>query len=403
MKKITLLLFMALTFMLNVANAQDITVFNFDGITPVFTGASTFESVANPVPDAVNASANVGMYTHKAVWSDVAIDLTASPIDSRIYTSFQCKVYSPVAKRLLIGCRNADGKMLTEYNRDQAVTAGWNTITQNIDGKSPITRIYIGFNFFNEPVAGDVIYLDDLKFIKANVPILYTENFENLIAWDALPTVIPTTLKGKWMGGIDLQTAGDASITLDQWWGDHSRVLKLTSADAAVTIPNINVAGFDNLKLSIDCRNDGAVIAPNIEASVDGGAFSLLTTAVNTDGDWKTQLIDLPTASTISLRINPDVSNTVFFDNLDITGTVHDVSTSLSCENKDVFIVYPNPATNYILAKNAQKVTILDLNGRIVKEALNSEKVDISSLSKGAYIVKVVIANSTKIGKLIKE
>ena len=403
MKKITLLLFMALTCMLNVANAQDLTVFDFDGTTPVFNfTTSTFESVANPVPDAVNPSANVGVYTHKAVWSNVSIDLTATPIDTRFYTSFQCKVYSPVAKRLLIGCKDAAGKMLTEYNTDQVVTAGWNTITKKLDGNYSIANIYIGFNFFNDPVAGDVIYLDDLKFIKAANPRLYTENFEADLAWNASATVTPSTETGKWIGGIDLQTANDATMTLEQWWGDNSRVLKLTSADAAVTIPNINVAGFNNLNLSIDSRNDGAVIAPIIEASVDGGAFSLLTTAVNTDGAWKTQLIALPTASsTISLRINPDVSNTVFFDNFSITGTV--VVTGINQLSDNSIQVYPNPATNYILAKNAQKVTILDLNGRIVKEAINSEKVDVSSLSKGAYIVKVMIANSTKIGKLIKE
>ena len=93
-------------------------------------------------------------------------------------------------------------------------------------------------------------------------------------------------------------------------------------------------------------------------------------------------------------------ASTVYYDNLVFKkATV----AGLAITGDQVFSVYPNPATNYILTKNAQKVTILDLNGRLVKEAFNTEKVDVSSLAKGAYIVKAQIENTTKIGKLIKE
>jgi len=50
-----------------------------------------------------------------------------------------------------------------------------------------------------------------------------------------------------------------------------------------------------------------------------------------------------------------------------------------------------------------KKVSIVDLNGRIVNETLNAEKVDVSSLANGAYIVKVKTNGITKIGKLIKQ
>ena len=92
-----------------------------------------------------------------------------------------------------------------------------------------------------------------------------------------------------------------------------------------------------------------------------------------------------------------------YFDDIQLSPTTALTSTGLSTETVSKFSVYPNPATNYILTKNAQKVTILDLNGCIVKEAINSDKVDVSSLSQGTYIVKAQIGNATKIGKLIKE
>ncbi|MDD4969401.1 MAG: T9SS type A sorting domain-containing protein [Paludibacter sp.] len=92
-----------------------------------------------------------------------------------------------------------------------------------------------------------------------------------------------------------------------------------------------------------------------------------------------------------------------YFDDMKLSAASGLTTTGLSAEISAKFSVYPNPATNYILTNNAQKVTILDLNGRIVKEAFNTEKVDVSSLAKGAYIVKAQIDNATKIGKLIKK
>jgi hypothetical protein len=92
-----------------------------------------------------------------------------------------------------------------------------------------------------------------------------------------------------------------------------------------------------------------------------------------------------------------------YFDEIKLSATSSLPATGLSAEISAKFSVYPNPATNYILTQNAQKVTILDLNGRVVKEAINTEKVDIRSLANGAYIVKIKIDNATKIGKFIKE
>jgi hypothetical protein len=92
-----------------------------------------------------------------------------------------------------------------------------------------------------------------------------------------------------------------------------------------------------------------------------------------------------------------------YFDDIQRTATSTLATTGLSTEAASKFSVCPNPATDYILTQNAQRVSISDLNGRIVKEAINTEKVDVSSLANGAYIVKVKIDNATKIGKFIKE
>lgn len=402
--------------MLSAANAQDVIVFDFDGTTPTFDSwSSTFVSVANPVSDGVNASANVGKFTHNAMWSDISIDLTTTPIDSRYCTSFQFKVYSPTEGRLIMGCKNAADTSLSEYNSVQSVTAGWTTITQNIDATQPITKIHFSFKVDTTPIgdATDDIYLDDLIFITKTDATLYSENFAADLAWDADPTVTPSTKIGKWKGEIDLETAGDASITLEQQWAPHDRVLKLTSTDVAVTIPNINVAGFTDLNLSIDFKNDGVAIAPNIEASVDGGAFSPLTTAVDGEWEWGTQVITLPVAtSTISLRINPPASNPVYFDNFKITGTDESLSTESNQLSDNSIKVYPNPFVNEFKvdvtnSEGLLQVSIFDVLGRKVETAKSSSSLLSmgSTLNSGMYVVKVEGANAkdSKSFKIIKK
>ena len=244
---------------------------------------------------------------------------------------------------------------------------------------------------------------------------LYNETFSPTgVDVNADWTGKPSTLAGgnKWSAGIDLQTEGDGNMNLVS--NSSNLRLKLTSVDAAVIIPDINVAGYTNLLFSIDGYREGDGLAPTLEVKVGNGAWvSQATQKVGTYNNWTTAVtsikdasgIQLSNVSTISLRISSQESGSIkyYFDNIKILGRAPNVPTSLSDKSKDVFSVYPNPATNYILTKNAQKVTIADLNGGIVKEAFNAEKVDVSSLAKGVYIVKVNVAGSTKVGKLIKE
>lgn len=420
MKKITLLLFVALTGMLNVANAQDITVFNFDGTTPTSTGTSTFVSVANPLSDVVNPSTNVGKFTHVGTTSDITIDLTATPIDPKLYTTFKFKLYlatinpaSTYGEQFQIFCKNAAGTTLATSSNQVNVktpTPGWVDFTQNIYATQPITKIVIAFKNGTAAAAYDDIYLDDLIFIKnTGATFLYGENFDSnvALAYDSyVETFAPLTKAGTWSGGVDLETASNANMNLRQGWGTQYN-LKIGATNAAVTIPNINVAGYTNLNLSYDFIVDGggAAEVPNIETSVDGGANWVTLSTVASGGGWykETKSIALPAGNynAISLRINPNAVNAVVFDNFKITGTA--VASGINQLSDNSIQVYPNPTTNYILTPNAQKVSIVDLNGRIINEAFNTEKVDVSSLANGAYIVKVKTNGITKIGKLIKE
>ncbi len=430
MKKITLF-FVGVLCTLNVVKAQGITVFDFDGATPTFSSySSTFVSVANPVSDEVNASANVGKFTHNAMWSDISIDLTATPIDSRYCTSFQFKVYSPAEGLLIVGCKDAADTILSEYNSAQSVTTGWTIITQDIDVTQPITKIYISFKVNTAPVgdATDNIYLDDLTFITKANATLYTENFTADLAWDAAPTVTPSTKAGKWKGGIDLETVDDASITLEQQWAPHDRVLKLTSTDAAVTIPNINVAGFDNLKLIFDNKwpwsteeNDifyglsDVDKLPVIEIKSGSGSWTPLTTNAFTQ-DWTTETIALPSvddSQPLSLRLSKNSNVSFVIDNLRITGQDITLGTESNLLKEKAIVFYPNPfvedfKVEAIKSQEPIRVTIFDIMGREVKvkESISAPKLSMgSSLKAGLYVVKVEGLNSnlSKSFKILKK
>jgi hypothetical protein len=426
MKK-KLLLFLTLTAMLNVANAQDITVFDFDGTTPTFSSWSdSFVSVANPVPDGVNASANVGMYTHNNQWSDIAADVD---IDPRFYTSFQVKVYSPNAGTLSISGRNAANGELFNSSNVLTIGAGWTTITQNIVSTQQIKKIVLRFNFGATPAGGpaDVVYIDDLKFIKTtNTDIsLYAENFyASWSQWGSW-TDKPSTQVGNWTGGINLQTTADANMTLERWWDANEHVLKIAPTAAAVTIPNINIAGFQNLKLAFENKYAGgssedatfygapdANRLPVIEIKSGTGAWAALTVAAFTSS-LTTQNITLPAVDNtqpLSIRISANSTYTFAIDNLKLIGKSASLGTNSNQLSDNSIQFYPNPFVNeftVVKSEGPLQVSVFDVLGRKAEtsKSSSSQLSMGSSLKPGLYIVKVEGANAkdSKSFKVIKK
>lgn len=74
--------------------------------------------------------------------------------------------------------------------------------------------------------------------------------------------------------------------------------------------------------------------------------------------------------------------------------------------------IAPNPATDlftlfnnsYTFTQNSN-VTILDIQGKVLfsKELINNSAIDISSLAKGIYVLRITLGNESVIKKLIKE
>ncbi|WBV56633.1 BspA family leucine-rich repeat surface protein [Chryseobacterium daecheongense] len=83
------------------------------------------------------------------------------------------------------------------------------------------------------------------------------------------------------------------------------------------------------------------------------------------------------------------------------------LSTSEIHTNSQSLSIYPNPAEDNLHIRHAHELKsykILDASGRLVQQdALNTDMINISSLTKGNYILQITTKNKTESFKLIKK
>ena len=324
--------------MLGMANAQDITVFDFDGTTPTTSSwADSFAGQANPLSDAVNSSPNAGKYIHTNMWSNVSI----SPvnIDPRVYSSFEVSVYTPTSTTgtVIIQCVDAAGQQLDWYSQPITTAGAWTKYTRNLTFNKNVAKVVVGFNFGGNPAGNesDIVYFDNLVFKKTSSSSIELYNQTFFASWSQWGSWsgAPSTQAGKWFGGVDLQTTDDGTMNLERWWDEHEHILNLASTNAAVIIPDINVAGFDSLQFSIDARRNDAAALPIVDVKVGAGDWvSVATLPSGAWWSWANQVVFLKDAngnllnnvSTISLRIsNATAGNPMYLDNIKVLGKVH--------------------------------------------------------------------------------
>ena len=83
------------------------------------------------------------------------------------------------------------------------------------------------------------------------------------------------------------------------------------------------------------------------------------------------------------------------------------VQTALKNTETASFVIYPNPANDFITISGATnaRIVISDLKGRMLLnvQAGSSNQIDIRSLAKGIYVLKVQSEDKQVVGKLVKE
>ncbi len=68
------------------------------------------------------------------------------------------------------------------------------------------------------------------------------------------------------------------------------------------------------------------------------------------------------------------------------------------------YSIYPNPSSDFINIKGVDgKYFIYDLNGKLLQTGMvNPQSIDISSLSKGMYILKIYSSSRTIVSRIVK-
>ena len=135
--------------------------------------------------------------------------------------------------------------------------------------------------------------------------------------------------------------------------------------------------------------------------------FSSSKSNATTDNFTKNTLVFTPSGSFVVIYIKSplavDSSTEVFFDNIELYETA-----SLSVDKSSTFTLklYPNPANNYVIVESDNseilEISIFDTLGKNVmpNSVLKNSRLDVSSLNRGVYFMRIN-ANSSQVTKKI--
>ncbi len=175
---------------------------------------------------------------------------------------------------------------------------------------------------------------------------------------------------------------------------------------------NISTVNFKDIKLALAIESDGAAQTLIVDYW-DGNTWSTnnISSSLNITNDYSKAEVDFSNVSSannnsnfkIRLRFNgsnmfEDQGKSVSLNNISIAGIE---SNTLSNEEFDIdtnsLKIYPNPAKNQLkvvsLRNSLEKITIYNMLGQIVYSkgaADNKLDIDLSSLKKGVYLLRVL-------------
>jgi hypothetical protein len=93
---------------------------------------------------------------------------------------------------------------------------------------------------------------------------------------------------------------------------------------------------------------------------------------------------------------------------LDAIGVIHQDMSSVKENDRSVTInIYPNPCSSYVYISptNSEKITLLDVNGRILNEIIPDNEttmIDMRSFRPGVYFLRITGKNGIVYHKIIK-
>lgn len=232
-----------------------------------------------------------------------------------------------------------------------------------------------------------------------------------------------TTQPTGWFINQGLLTSGDvAKVTGGAQDGDNFvKIVAPTSSYNAAGLQDIPVEGGETYTISYYYKelNDGNArlrhwgqwredASTNIDVSND--PFQPSEFIMDTDGEWTlvTVTSTAPANATLlrfNFRVYPQNSNgggEFGFDNV----IVYQGLASVKENNIEGLNIYPNPATNIVNVTSAnpfaeKHVQLFDMVGKKVIDVKTTSTINIESLNKGIYVIKINEEGKTATRKLV--
>jgi hypothetical protein len=367
-----------------ISNAQITLDFETAISTDTHSGAS-FEIATNPDDN----TDNVGKISKDGTddWARVVFNLTnyvdfsASGTKTFTFDYYSDDTHASIFKLINAKCGSGD----VEVNFTPS-GSGWESVTIDMTSKSEDDQ-YTSIEIYpsKEQKIVQSYYIDDL---------IYSDGGQTLTLTPATSFVINPTDSCGW------GSADTADVSVSNGVAIASNVCgNGTKQDWAQVYYSVPAAGYSSIDLS------GA--DKGFKFKIKGSRESKLMFKLQPGSSWwdNVEVWDLSDGDANRKKADPSL------DVFEIDDIELGVFSALSVKENNLidFTVYPNPATDLVNINSANSIdsySIYDLTGRVVKNSnpnSNNFRIDVTSLSKGVYLVKLNSGDKTSSVKLIKE
>ncbi len=197
-----------------------------------------------------------------------------------------------------------------------------------------------------------------------------------------------------------------------------------TSPGTTIYNNTVYITGYPNaIEYRFAATSDVEIVNNLTNANIqprDGATATLGTNATNAQSSW---FVDITSGN---LRLNQNVAtvcnqgtdlSALFTDDIDKhvrpAGSAFDIGAHefgatgdiINLEPSEAILLYPNPADSfvYIEGETAERILILDCNGKLLKILYNTSVVDIGAFSPGIYYAKVFFGHECKVFKFLRQ
>lgn len=379
--------------------------------------------VANPDASGINTSANVAEWMRSGdQWAHVYTELEGK-IDFSTGTTFQLKVYAPIACQVLFKLEDKlNSAVFAEVMGNATTPNQWELLTYNFSGTASGTydKIVIFFDF--STFTDNTFYFDDV------------EGPEYGGGGPGINVVLPVTFDDPDIIYGLTDFGGNVSEIVVDPTNASNHVAQSTKTEGAQTWAGTTVGGTVGFPTQIPFAPGATFMSVRVWSPTAGtpirlkveeagvAEISVETEAITTVASgWETLLFDFSNEAPGTAEINFDYyynKASIFFDfdSPGLTGGTtyywddmeFGVGTSVAERSLQQLTFMQNPVQNILVLNNVadmQFIYVYSLAGQMIElKSISFNSYDVSGLSKGVYAILAIDEDGNKfVGKILKQ